>query len=189
VTAEDWRRACESRRPLPGKAVMLTFDDGYRDFAEDAWPLLERYGFPVTLFVVADAAGTTSSWDAGYGQPADLLRWDEIKELRNRGVQFGSHTATHPRMTGLSNADVVRQLVRSRTLLEQHLAVAVASIAYPYGDVDGGVTHFAGACGYSMGFTCEARHAELIDSPLLTPRFEVRGDFTMTDFARTLALE
>lgn len=189
VLPDEWRRACEARRPLPGKAVMLTFDDGYRDFAEDAWPLLERHGFPVTVFVVTDAAGATSRWDARHGQPADLLRWDEIEELRGRGVRFGSHTASHRCLTGLSNADAVRELVRSRTSLEERLGTAVSSIAYPYGDVDGGVTHLAGACGYSVGFTCEARHSELIDSPLLMPRFEVRSEFSMGDFARTLALE
>jgi peptidoglycan/xylan/chitin deacetylase (PgdA/CDA1 family) len=168
---------------------MLTFDDGYRDFAEDAWPLLERHGFRATLFVVTDAAGDASRWDASHGRPADLLGWDEIEELHGRGLHVGSHTASHPWLTGLSNADAVRELLRSRTALEDRLGTAVSSIAYPYGDVDGALARLAGACGYTLGFTCEARHAELTDAALLFPRFEVRGEFTIEDFARTLAPE
>jgi peptidoglycan/xylan/chitin deacetylase (PgdA/CDA1 family) len=189
VTLEDWRRACLNRRPLPGKAVLITFDDGYRDFAEDAWPLLERHGFGATLFVVAGAAGDCSRWDAEHGRPAGLLGWDEIAELARRGVQIGSHTVNHAMLSSLSNADLVRELGRSRMLIEERLGQSVDAIAYPYGDVDAAVAHLAGACGYTLGVTCDPRHAELFDRPLLLPRFEIEGDFTIHDFARTLDTE
>src|SRR5438477_279294 len=89
-----WRRWLPTA--LPGRAVLITFDDGYQDFADEAFPLLERHGFPATVFVVTDAAERTSRWDAAYGQAAPLMGWDEIRELSRRGVEFGSHTQTHP---------------------------------------------------------------------------------------------
>jgi peptidoglycan/xylan/chitin deacetylase (PgdA/CDA1 family) len=175
VTLDEWRVASRTRRPLPGKALMITFDDGYRDFAENAWPLLERHGFTATVFVVTGAVGSTSAWDSDYGDPAELMGWDEIRELSRRGVQFGSHTHSHPALCGLSNDDVVRELLASRTALEEQLGTPPSAIAYPYGDHDDVIAHLAGACGYSLGLTCVERHAQLTDHPLKVPRFEVRG--------------
>jgi peptidoglycan/xylan/chitin deacetylase (PgdA/CDA1 family) len=186
TTLGEWRRACEQRRPLPGRAVMLTFDDGYSDFAEEALPLLERHGFPAAVFVVTDAVGGTSVWDAARGHTAPLMGWDELRALRRRGVELGSHTCTHPALSGLSNAEVVRELVRSRALLEDELGEPVRAIAYPYGDLDGAVAHLAGACGYTLGFTCEPRGAELTERPLELPRLEVQGEFGTADLARLL---
>jgi peptidoglycan/xylan/chitin deacetylase (PgdA/CDA1 family) len=187
VTVGEWLVACRSRRPLPGRAVLLTFDDGYSDFAEHAWPLLERHGFPATVFVVTDAAGRTGAWDADRGDAPGLMGWDEIRELARRGIEFGSHTSTHPALCGLSNAEVVRELVNSRAVLEEQLGTAVSALAYPYGDHDGAIAHLAGACGYEAALTCDPRHAELTDNSLRLPRFEIRGDFTPADFDRTLA--
>ncbi len=187
VTLGEWQLACERRRPLSGRRVMLTFDDGYRDFAEQAWPLLERHGFAATVFVVTAAAGHTSAWDAARGQAAPLMGWDEIRALHARGVEFGSHTHTHAALCGLSNAELVRELVRSRALLEEQVGEPVSAVAYPYGDLDGAVAHLAGACGYTFGFTCDPRQAELTERPLMLPRFEVRGECTPRDLARTLS--
>jgi peptidoglycan/xylan/chitin deacetylase (PgdA/CDA1 family) len=187
VTLGEWRVACERRRPLPGRRVMLTFDDGYRDFAEQAWPLLERHGFPATVFVVTEAVGKTSAWDAARGDTAPLMDWDEIRALRSAGVEFGSHSCTHAALCGLPNDELVRELVRSRAVLEEQLGEPVSAIAYPYGDLDGAVAHLAGACGYSFGLTCDPRHAQLTERPLLLPRLEVRGDLTEQELARTLS--
>ena len=65
---EEWGAACRARRPLPGRRVLLTFDDGFRDFLTDAWPLLARYGFGATVFLVADLVGGANRWDAAYGE-------------------------------------------------------------------------------------------------------------------------
>jgi peptidoglycan/xylan/chitin deacetylase (PgdA/CDA1 family) len=186
LTLGEWRTACERRRALPGRAVMLTFDDGYRDFAEEALPLLERHGFPATVFVVADAVGRTSDWDAAHGEPAPLMSWDELRALRVRGAELGSHTCTHRPPSGLSNAEAVRELVRSRALIEDELGEPPTAIAYPYGDLDRAVAHLAGACGYTLGFTCEPRCAELTERPLELPRLEVQGHFTVADLTRLL---
>jgi peptidoglycan/xylan/chitin deacetylase (PgdA/CDA1 family) len=187
VTPREWQLACETRRPLRGKALMITFDDGYLDFAEQAWPLLERHGFTATVFVVTDAVRTTSAWDAEHGDTTPLMGWDEIRELSRRGIEFGSHTRTHPALCGLSNADVTRELLGARLKLEDELGKPVSALAYPYGDFDAAIAHLAGACGYTLGVTCESRHAELTDNPLTLPRFEVQGHFTLTDLDRTLS--
>jgi peptidoglycan/xylan/chitin deacetylase (PgdA/CDA1 family) len=181
VTLEEWRVACERRRPLPGRAVMLTFDDGYSDFASSAWPLLKRYGFPATVFLVAGEMGASSSWDRDLGD-APLMSWREARRLQSRGVQFGSHTVSHPMLTSLSNADVVREATRSRTLIAEQLGSPPTAIAYPYGDSDGAIAHLMGACGYTFGLTADEGQAELEQSLLLLPRIEVRGDQRFAEF-------
>ena len=83
----DWIRAMARHKPLLGKPVILTFDDGYRDFLTAAMPTLRVHGFSATVFLVADRIGGTAHWDAGYGEPARLLSWEEVARAtgsRNR---------------------------------------------------------------------------------------------------------
>ena len=73
VTFEQWRAAARARRALPGRAVIITFDDGYHDFYDYAWPLLKRYGFGAYVFLVAEHVGKTNVWDATYGEEIFLM--------------------------------------------------------------------------------------------------------------------
>jgi peptidoglycan/xylan/chitin deacetylase (PgdA/CDA1 family) len=172
--------------PLPEGAVLITFDDGYRDFADSAWPLLQRHGFGATVFLTAGEVGGTSRWDRELGGDFPLLGWKEVRRLRSRGVEFGSHTVTHPSLLELSNAEIVRECARSRAILAERLGAPPTAIAYPYGDADPAIAHLAGACGYTFGVTTEPRHARLIDPLLLMPRIEVAGGDTLEEFAEKL---
>src|SRR5205085_263883 len=124
----------ERRTPLPGHRVMITFDDGYADFVDHAAPLLRRHGFTAMVFLVSDRIGSTNEWDTVYGETLPLLDWEVVRSLQAEGIDFGSHTATHPKLTGLSPAQVVRELARSRATLEQRLERRVTAVAYPHGD-------------------------------------------------------
>jgi peptidoglycan/xylan/chitin deacetylase (PgdA/CDA1 family)/SAM-dependent methyltransferase len=181
-------RALAARRPLPGRVVVLTFDDGSRDFLTDAWPLLREHGLGATLFVVTDHVGGTNDWDAAYGEPVELLDWDELRYLARAGIEIGSHTATHPFLTTLSAEDVAREAARSRTALLRELGVEPIAIAYPYGDVDAGVRRIVGGVGYGYGVTVEGRRARLVDDPLELPRIEVMDTFTADELRRVLGL-
>lgn len=182
VTLAEWRAAMQKQTPLPGRGVMLTFDDGYANFLTEAWPLLQKYGFSAMVFLVSEHSGGKSEWDASFFKPAPLLDWAAIRQLRAAGVQFGSHTASHPRLTSLAPAGVVDELLKARLRIEQELGEPIRSIAYPFGDQDGVIQHLAGAAGYRFGFTCEMRKSRLRDRPLALPRIEVRGDESFADF-------
>jgi len=189
VTLEDWRSAREARAPIPGRAVLFSFDDGCRDFATDAWPLLKRYGFGAMLFVVADRVGETASWDAMRGEDVPLLDWDEIHALAAEGVIIGSHGAVHRRLSGLAPIDIVRELAHSRAVLERGLERIVDTIAYPHGAEDQIVRHISGACGYLFGLSCQPGFATYDDPLLALPRIEVRGDWTATDLRSALGFD
>lgn len=186
TTLEEWRLAVNTRKPLPQKRIMLTFDDGCTDFITTAWPLMKRYGFGALMFLATDYAGGCCNWDRRHGTPADVLSWDQISTLHEEGVEFGSHTASHPMLTSLPPEEIARELMTSRTELEERLGTAITSIAYPFGDTDPVVESLAGACGYVFGLTCEGRLTNRADRLLALPRIEVSGALPNEEFGDLL---
>jgi peptidoglycan/xylan/chitin deacetylase (PgdA/CDA1 family) len=187
VSLDEWRRAVESKRPLAGRRIAITFDDGYADFLTDAWPLLERFGFTATVFLVAGRIGGTNDWDSAFASEVPLLDWPDVRKLQDAGVSFGAHTMTHPPLTGLGVADVVRESARARSELQIGLGRAVTAFAYPYGDADPAVKHLIGACGYTFGLTTRSGRCELGGGLLDLPRIDVPGDATIERFVESLA--
>ncbi|NJN00075.1 MAG: polysaccharide deacetylase family protein [Phormidesmis sp. RL_2_1] len=188
VSLEAWCQAIEAKKPLPGKAICMTFDDGYLSFFEQAWPLLKKYGFTATVFLVAHQVGQMNDWDARYGDLMPLMNWQHIQQLQNEGVRFGSHTVTHRSLTMLSAEEIVTEGARSRAILEEKLATPIRTIAYPYGDTDPAIAHLMGACGYLAGVSCNPGLSNIKNSALLLPRQEITGFDSLKEFITKLEL-
>jgi peptidoglycan/xylan/chitin deacetylase (PgdA/CDA1 family) len=171
--------------PIPDKRVAITFDDGYADFAQFAAPLLERYGFSATVFVVTDHVGTSNLWDRDIEEVA-LMDWDTLRSLHERGFTVGGHTASHQRLTRLDNASVVSEISRCRTALRTELGTPARHFASPYGLRDSGVDALIGACGFETGLSCEPSAATNKYPLLRLPRLEVRGEMGLQEFVRLL---
>ena len=183
VGLSTWRAAMGRRQPLPGRAVMITFDDGYLDFASHAWPLLRQYGFSAVLFVVSGRVGATNDWDRAPAGGGRLLDWNQLRRLCREGLEIGSHSATHPWLRRLTVEDVVREAAASKAAIQHELGQAVTSFAYPFGDHDPAIRHLVGACGYDQGFGCfPADRAPLNGDLMNQPRIEILGDHDMTQF-------
>ena len=129
----DWRRL---GRPLPRRAFVLTFDDGYADLARFAFPVLRRYGFGAIVFLVSGRLGGTNAWDevAGSGTHR-LLSANQVREWAAKGIEFGAHGRTHADLTDRST-DLAEEVERSATDLEGLLGYRTRSFAYPFGLVD-----------------------------------------------------
>ena len=112
--------------------VAITFDDGYRDNLVHAAPVLDELGIPATVFVVAGRVGGRLDHDAGLTD-ADLLAWDEIRQLRGGQIEIGAHTINHPRLVNLTLAQQRSEIVGSKERLERELGEAVDVFAYPFG--------------------------------------------------------
>lgn len=186
VTIEEWDAARRGGRPLRGRPVLITFDDGYADIAETAWPLLRRYGFTATVFVVTERVGTTSSWDRHLAVEAPLLDWNQIRLLEREGLRFGSHTATHLPLGALAPCEIEREVRASRATLHAHLERPAPALAYPYGDSDEAVRSLVRRAGYRFGFTTRSALATRFDDLLDLPRIEVHAWDSPADLARKL---
>ncbi|MBR0903921.1 trifunctional glycosyltransferase/class I SAM-dependent methyltransferase/polysaccharide deacetylase [Bradyrhizobium liaoningense] len=175
-----------SNHPFVGRPVLITFDDGYEDFAEHAWPILQANDFSAEVFVATDFVGKRAEWDAPFGEPAPLLDAVRIAGLAAEGVSFGSHLASHPRSEELATWTLAEELTRSRAQLERWLGRPVTSLAAPFGSTDQRLGILAAECGYKTLFNTVNRAATLRDDLLDLPRIEIRGDFTLDTFARCL---
>jgi peptidoglycan/xylan/chitin deacetylase (PgdA/CDA1 family) len=120
-----------SGRHLPGRTFIITFDDGYEDNFTLALPLLQRYGFTATVFVVAGQVGRSSAWD---DTPAPMMTWDQIRAMKAAGITIGSHSVSHPHLSQLSIEQARREIEDSKDMLEQNLGSEVTTFCYPYGD-------------------------------------------------------
>jgi peptidoglycan/xylan/chitin deacetylase (PgdA/CDA1 family) len=142
-----------------GAAVVITFDDGFRNVCENGLPVLQRCGYPATVFLVTGYCGRANSWP---GQPnhivqRPLLSWSEIRELRSAGIALGSHSVTHPDLTAVSIREADEELAASKKAIEDVVGDAVEAFAYPYGSYNDVVRrlaskHYALACSTELGF-------------------------------------
>jgi peptidoglycan/xylan/chitin deacetylase (PgdA/CDA1 family)/SAM-dependent methyltransferase len=186
VTLRHLEYALASGRVLDGRAVLLTFDDAYQDFFDHAFPLLTAYRFPATVFVVADLAGTSSTWDADLGPTSPLMDWPTIRRIEAGGVEIGSHSGPHRALTGVAPRDALRQEIAAREKFRSELGHSVDGIAYPYGDSDDVVRQTMRLAGYRLGLETRTGYATVLDDPMSIPRIEVAGGVDIETFAATL---
>ncbi len=183
VTTNDLLAQRRGGHPFRGRPVLITFDDGYRDFHDAAWPVLRAHDFTAEVMVVTGLVGKTAEWDVQYGRPAPLMGWPEIQALATAGVRFGSHMASHSHMEELSSRAIVREAAGSKALLERALSEPCPSIAAPFGEASERFVRIARECGYAVGFTIEPGIASPADDPLGLPRIEVLGAWSLDAFA------
>jgi peptidoglycan/xylan/chitin deacetylase (PgdA/CDA1 family) len=186
ISSTDLRLAARECRPLPSRPVLFTFDDGYLDFAETAWPLLQQYGFSAEVYVVTGSVGGTADWDAEAGPPAPLMAWPDIERLGREGVSFGSHLTAHVPAATLSTEAVIRAGARSRFDLERWTTAPVVSISLPYGSYDSRVATALRWCGYEIAFTTVPALAGTSMNPMALPRIEIERDDDLVRFADKL---
>ena len=182
ITPIDWLSGTVSAR-----SFMLTFDDGYADFYLEVFPALERFALKPIVFLVVDRIGQTNLWDEVLGyRSRRLLSIEQIREMHRYGVQFGSHTLTHPWLPDLSDADLRREVVDSKARLEDLLGSEVICFAYPSGGVDRRVRRVVAEAGYKIGMTTQ-EGLNFWGDPLYLNRIEVNETETILSFAYQLA--
>lgn len=179
LSAAGWRTltldelaACVrgERTPAP-RELAITFDDAYRGLREHAFPVLEAHGFRAVCFVITEYAGRLNRWDVAYGgRRFAHLAWRDMRRWQERGIDFASHTATHPRLTWVDDDRLARELASSRAALERALDIAVTSLSYPFGACARRERDAAAREGYEVGFTVAGRWR---GDALLAPRTPV----------------
>jgi peptidoglycan/xylan/chitin deacetylase (PgdA/CDA1 family) len=147
ITLDRWIAYKEKRAELPRRPIIITFDDGYRSTYHTAWPMLRRYGFGATVFLVAGLIGKTNAWDVDERQEP-LLNESEILEMHSAGINFGSHTQSHRALTKIPLEEAARELAGSRKMLESLLDRPVTALCYPFAKQNRAVRGLARTAGY-----------------------------------------
>lgn len=183
IDTSDLAAFLRGERALPERAVMLTFDDGWREQHDVVLPLLQRYSMVGVFFVHTGAIASDERVD----DPARVyMTWGEVCDLQRAGMDVQSHTVTHPSLPRLEPADLDRELVDSRRMLESRLGRPVEALAYPNGDFSPRVIEAARRAGYGLAFTTEVGIVHDAAEPLEIRRGIVLYSDTLDDLALKL---
>lgn len=166
--------------------VVLTFDDGFANFAENAWPILREFRYPATVYVLSGMLNGKATWLKKKEAHARLLDAQTIRRLHAEGVSFGSHGCTHRRLAELSAEEQYQEIAQSRVELEQIITAPVLDFCYPYGSFDETALRHVREAGYRSAVTCEKRAADPADSPYALPRIPIQYQTTWFGFWRKL---
>lgn len=141
---------------LPRGMTALTFDDGFAGLYEHAWPVLRHYGLPATVFLVAETLspqGRAVDWAPTTPPGTRTLDLNQVLEMQDAGISFGSHSYAHHDLIALEAAECERDLRESRVMLEDLLKRPVPHLAYPRGLHDDTVHRAAEAAGFTHAFS------------------------------------
>jgi len=160
-----------------GRPVVLTFDDGCRDFCDNAFPILEKYGFKATVFLATGLMGIKRSVLIR----KEIMGWSDAKQLQKQGIVFGSHTVNHLKLEKLSLEEVEVEIGESKNEIEGHLGKSVDYFSYPYAFPEGKVDYLnkyfmmLNKFGYKIGVTTVIGRVHRSDNILALKRIPVNN--------------
>lgn len=180
VTLDDLLYALAQGRALPEKPVILTFDDGYRDNYENAFPALREAEAVGTFFIITDFVTE---------ERPEYMSWPQIQEMAAAGQQFGSHSRNHPNLAGQPVDYLVWQALGSKEAIEIKLGQPPRWVAYPSGKYDARTIAVFKSAGFWGGLTIQQGVEHALDDIFELKRVRVRGSHSAADLAQLLALD
>jgi len=176
-----WRRG---EKNIPARSAVITMDDGYVSCYTEAWPVLKEFGYPFTMYVYTNyiSAGGKS------------ITWEQLAEMRDAGVDIGSHSISHDNMARPKRAKdepydqwLWRELKDSKETLESKLGIPIVTFAYPFGVHNEIVMQKGLEAGYEALFTVSGQKGRHDASPASVGRFIIQSDkpFTFTNALKT----
>ncbi|MGE5339050.1 MAG: polysaccharide deacetylase family protein [Gemmatimonadota bacterium] len=175
----------DGKRPLPQRAVAITFDDGHISSYQYAYPLLRKYGFHATYYLYTDFLGAR-----------EALNWAQIREMQASGlIDFQAHSKTHSNLILKANEESDQhyrerldfEIRQPRDLIQRHLQTQVIQFAYPYGDANEAVLdRLAHAGNYRLGLTVNPGGNPFFAQPFMLRRTMIFGDHDLSAFKAAL---
>jgi len=129
--------------------LSLTFDDGFADNFWFALPILEKYKIPATIFLTANFIDTEKTFSRYKDLEKDrFLKWEEIKNMKEKGIDFGSHSLSHPHLTQVSKDKAWEEISISKKVIEDKIEEEISYFCYPYGDYNEEIVSMVEKAGY-----------------------------------------
>jgi peptidoglycan/xylan/chitin deacetylase (PgdA/CDA1 family) len=168
------------------KKVILTFDDGYVDNYYNLFPILKEYGFTAVIFLVTGLK--KNEWGMSEGEPAiDLLSPGQIAEMSRYGIEFGSHTQTHPVLQSKTHEERKAEIYQSRSDVAKLTDMPVISFAYPFGGLNEDVKAQVKDAGYTFGIATKSGPLYWREDLMQIRRVEVTPRTTLFSFKRKVS--
>jgi len=175
ISLQDLIFSIKTQQPLPEKAVVITIDDGYKSVYDVAWPILESYGYPFTVFLYVKAT------DKNY---KDILSWSDVKKMKATGVDFQDHSYSHHRFgdwpksmdESQYRAWIHEDLMKSSRILSEQLGEKPRFFAIPYGEYNSIVLEEALSIGYEAIMSQDPGSVSLDSDVMLIPREPILGN-------------
>lgn len=165
LSLDEFYNYVNSGNKLPKKSVLITFDDGYSNNFDVAYPILKKYGFKATIFMVTSKINSKN-----------YLSVDQIKALDKDGIEIMSHTLNHEHLNQIAYDNQIRTLKESRKTLESIISRPVEYIAYPYGDYNDITKKAARDSGYKLAFSIDEGYVKNKDDLYSIKRKCIIGD-------------
>jgi len=171
--------ACEhllGDRKIAEGSVVITFDDGFEDNYTNAFPILEKYRVPATIFLATGTMEGTNRWMQTSDYPSrKMLTWDQAREMAESGITFGSHSVTHPSLPTLTGPQLRRELRNSKATIERQLPHRCDFFAYPYGHLNDETVTAVREAGYLAACSTRSGFNNSNRDPFVLHRIEVYG--------------
>lgn len=164
---------CALSEPTGEKLVALTFDDGYENFLSNALPILDRFGFSATIYVLSDLIGAYNQWDLDSGISKNtLMTEDQIRQCLRHGMEVGCHGATHLSLLDPS-ANLETEITQAKQNLEAVIQQPATTFCYPYGHFDDKAVRVVERNGFGSAVTMTRSRARGDDDLFRLPRIPV----------------
>ena len=157
-----------------GKVVGITFDDGYQNILLNAAPILKKYNFSATSYIVSENVGSSNTWDIDKGiTQRPLMTETEIISWLNLGMDIGGHTKTHPDLTNISKLNAQKEISDCKKELENKYKVIVTDFCYPFGKFNELISNMVEDSGYLSATTMQRGRANLNSNRFSLPRIPI----------------
>ncbi|WP_443659102.1 polysaccharide deacetylase family protein [Clostridium algidicarnis] len=177
LTLQELQSYITQNMPIPKNSVVITFDDGYKDNYDNAYPILKEFGYTATIFVISGLIDK----DPNY------LNSDHIKEMSKNGIEIGSHSINHENLLEISKEDKIETITKSKQDLEKLIEKPVISIAYPFGKFNDDIVNITKGAGYTLGFTIDKGWGNGKEDPLKLSRVYISAFITDESFKERIS--
>ncbi|MDD5454862.1 MAG: polysaccharide deacetylase family protein [Candidatus Ratteibacteria bacterium] len=185
ISLEDLLQWLSCGKEIPKKSIILTFDDGYEDNYINAFPVLKKFGFTATIFLITrDIAGLSGWGNSKETIKEPLLSWEKIKEMADYGIDFQPHTHTHPSLPKLDERKIREEVTVSKEIIEKGLNKKADFLCYPYGHFDAKTEKILKEVGYKGALTTKRGRIKQGDNPYELKRIGIKDKHNLLRFIR-----